>query len=246
MKKTSFTLAEVLITLGIIGVVAAMTLPALIQKKNDVETVSRLKKAYSVLSQAYTMATDKYGPIEDWGFDSDNGGMSDPENHKLLANRFVPFLKLSQNCIGMTQSQVTKSCTERFYQTNSYQSVILTDGSTIIFRIYSMGCNVAFGPSRPLKTVCGNITVDINGKKRPNLSGEDMFHFYITRYGILPLGTQEDTHSFQKGCNRNGSNLGSFSDEKYLTCAAWVIYRENVDYKYCDDLDWNGKKKCSN
>lgn len=246
MKKDAFTLAEVLITLGIIGVVAAMTLPALIQKQNDVQTVSRLKKAYSILSQVYTMATDKYGPIEDWGFDSSGDGMYDPENHKLLANRFVPFLKLSQNCIGMTDTQVRKSCTEKSYQTKSFQSVILTDGSTIIFRIFRMGCNAVYGPSKPLSTVCGMISVDINGKKRPNLSGEDLFHFYVTRHGIIPFGTQEDTHSFQNGCNRNGSQLGGFSNEKYLTCAAWVIYRENVDYKYCDDLDWNGKKKCGN
>lgn len=50
MKK-GFTLAEVLITLGIIGIIAAMTLPALVQKQNDIATVSKLKKYYSVLSQ---------------------------------------------------------------------------------------------------------------------------------------------------------------------------------------------------
>ena len=48
MKK-AFTLAEVLITLGIIGVVASMTLPAIIQKNNEKTTVSKLKKVYSVL-----------------------------------------------------------------------------------------------------------------------------------------------------------------------------------------------------
>lgn len=40
----SFTMAEVLITLGIIGIVAAMTLPALIQKYQKQETSARLKK----------------------------------------------------------------------------------------------------------------------------------------------------------------------------------------------------------
>ena len=47
-----FTLAEVLITLVIIGVIAAMTIPTLINKTNNQEYVSRLKKAYSVLSAA--------------------------------------------------------------------------------------------------------------------------------------------------------------------------------------------------
>lgn len=46
--KNGFTLAEVLITLGIIGVVAAMTMPTLIQKNQDKELISRIKKTYSM------------------------------------------------------------------------------------------------------------------------------------------------------------------------------------------------------
>lgn len=44
MTKQAFTLAEVLITLGIIGVVASMTLPALIQTNKNAEVESKLKK----------------------------------------------------------------------------------------------------------------------------------------------------------------------------------------------------------
>lgn len=54
MKK-GFTLAEVLITLGIIGVVAAMTLPSLIQKYRERQCVTALKKAVSVLDNAYRL-----------------------------------------------------------------------------------------------------------------------------------------------------------------------------------------------
>ena len=51
MKK-GFTLAEVLITLGIIGVVAAMTMPTLINNINNKQNIAALKKAYSLISQA--------------------------------------------------------------------------------------------------------------------------------------------------------------------------------------------------
>ncbi len=47
-KRNAFTLAEVLITLGIIGVVAALTLPAIVQKNYEKETVARVKKAYPI------------------------------------------------------------------------------------------------------------------------------------------------------------------------------------------------------
>ncbi len=51
--RKGFTLAEVLITLVIIGVIAAITIPPLMNKTNEQDTVVAVKKAYSILSQAY-------------------------------------------------------------------------------------------------------------------------------------------------------------------------------------------------
>ena len=59
----AFTLAEVLITLGIIGVVAAMTLPSLINNTEKQERREALKKAYSVLQQALLMYQKDNGDI---------------------------------------------------------------------------------------------------------------------------------------------------------------------------------------
>lgn len=66
MKKNAFTLAEILITLGIIGVVAALTMPSLIQnyRKHVVET--RLAKVYSVMNQAIKMTSAEYGEPTVW------------------------------------------------------------------------------------------------------------------------------------------------------------------------------------
>ena len=66
MNKKGFTLAEVLITLGIIGVVAAMTIPTLIAsyKKKIVET--RLVKVYSTFNQAIKMSEAENGPLTTW------------------------------------------------------------------------------------------------------------------------------------------------------------------------------------
>ncbi len=59
-KRFGFTLAEVLITLGIIGVVAAMTIPTLIQNTNSVKFASQFKKSISTLSQAALMSQAQY------------------------------------------------------------------------------------------------------------------------------------------------------------------------------------------
>ena len=56
LQKKAFTLAEVLITLGIIGVVAAMTLPTLVGEYQKKQTATQLKKFYSIMQQAITRA----------------------------------------------------------------------------------------------------------------------------------------------------------------------------------------------
>ena len=71
-RKAAFTLAEVLITLGIIGVVAAMTLPALIQKNNNRVVETRLQKFYSSINQAVQRAEVDYGDKKYWYQDTNN------------------------------------------------------------------------------------------------------------------------------------------------------------------------------
>ncbi|MFQ8625632.1 MAG: prepilin-type N-terminal cleavage/methylation domain-containing protein [Candidatus Gastranaerophilaceae bacterium] len=66
MRLNGFTLAEVLITLGIIGIVAAMTMPALIANSKKTEYSSKLKKFYSVMNQAILMSEQDNGEAGEW------------------------------------------------------------------------------------------------------------------------------------------------------------------------------------
>lgn len=61
--KTAFTLAEVLITLGIIGVVAAITMPMLISNNNKKEVETRLQRIDSVLNSVIKLAENDYGGL---------------------------------------------------------------------------------------------------------------------------------------------------------------------------------------
>ena len=65
-NKKAFTLAEILITLGIIGVVSAMTMPSLIQNYREKQTVTAVKKAYSEFSQAYAMTVQEYDSLANY------------------------------------------------------------------------------------------------------------------------------------------------------------------------------------
>lgn len=63
-SRFAFTLAEVLITLGIIGIVAAMTIPTLTQRYREKVLINRLKDTYSIFSQAYKLAVNEYDSPE--------------------------------------------------------------------------------------------------------------------------------------------------------------------------------------
>ncbi len=97
-RKIAFTLAEVLITLGIIGIVAAMTMPALIanHKKTVVET--RLAKFYSTINQAVTQAEVDYGDKAGWEIWEDSYEKDDNGNNILVPNKeyfnkyFAPYI----------------------------------------------------------------------------------------------------------------------------------------------------------
>ena len=66
MRKEGFTLAEVLVTLSILGVVAAITIPNIIQNYKEKATVVKLKKVYAQLQQAFDIEEAINGPIETW------------------------------------------------------------------------------------------------------------------------------------------------------------------------------------
>ena len=65
-KAFAFTLAETLIVMGIIGVVAALTIPNLNSSTGDREKVAKVKKIYSNLNDAIGRAQAVYGPVEEW------------------------------------------------------------------------------------------------------------------------------------------------------------------------------------
>ena len=86
----AFTLAEVLITLGIIGVVAAMTMPSLMQNYKRQQATARIKKFVSVINQALISAENDLGAREDWVI----GEMSNSDSAYNFLNTYIkPYIK---------------------------------------------------------------------------------------------------------------------------------------------------------
>lgn len=251
MGRCAFTLAEVLITLGIIGVVAAMTIPTLIQNQQEKATVTALKKAYSTLSNAYKLAVNEDGSPETWDL---AGGGSAAQGAINMINELVPYLNVTKNCVSLDPN-VYQGCVvdEKYkylsgnlwYNLNNVDTepkVVLSDGSVVVAERVSPTCAGAWGSTPQLSSVCGLFYVDINGMKPPNQQGVDLYMFVLSKFGIVPLGLPTyTTLTFSNHCKNKLTNPATTGNG----CTAWVLYNENMDYLHCSDLDWNTKTKCN-
>ena len=84
-------------------------------------------------------------------------------------------------------------------------------------------------------SIWATYTIDVNGAKKPNMHGKDVFNFYFTKSRVLPYGTQI-AYPFDRYCAKNSSES--------IGCTAWVLYNENLDYLHCNNLSWSSKTRC--
>lgn len=214
--KIAFTLAEVLVTLGIIGVVAALTLPSLIQNYKIHVYVSKLNKFYSVISNAYIRAKQDNGDINGWNLVNSESSTKDEEDFLYY---LLPYMNVMKFC-GKNE----KGCfPDAFYKSigsyafnlnlnskNWYSNAILSDGISISSLTNSALCENT-------GAVCALVRVDVNGGASPNTLGIDLHTFAVYEDRILPAGLR-----------------GVLDSQMYIdrgdACTAQVIYGKNMDY----------------
>lgn len=222
-SKIAFTLAEVLITLGIIGVVAAMTIPSLIQSYKEKATVTAVKQSYSIFAQALKMVT------------IDNPDLSALTDSKLSAkeNSQIMFNEISKHIKKVKSCDVDKKCMGNTYYLNlnnekvsnwdTYNNLVtgvLANGTS--FWILSLPASISGE-----ETYAGQIGIDINGNKRPNKFGVDFFWFTFNKNGELFAGRGQGPGGTYWNCELSPSN-SNWSNG--YGCSEWIITHENMDY----------------
>ena len=216
-KAFAFTLAETLIVMGIIGVVAALTIPNLNSSTADKEKVAKLKKVYSNLQDAFGRAEAVYGPYDEW-FQTDT--TMDTQTTRF-AERVGEFLKVSKNCghnvngTCMTTGQY-KNIAGTHYVTTPVSadnvSAILADGTSILFSKYTSDS-------------MGIIFVDIDGPTKGLFKyGVDLFEFRVDSTNGLHY--IKDYDNGITSCVGEGAGV--------YGCEMWVIQNGNMDYLKAD------------
>ena len=206
-------MAEVLVTLGIIGVVSAMTVPTLMQNYQRQSYVTQLHKVYNETSQVFLRYMTDRNAINL----REAGISSQAEMNNVITNYF----KITTSCLDPNEVKPCFAAYSEYKKISGHSlghwsndsgagigmSYILASGASV--RFYYVGIDNVF-----IATM-----VDVNGPKGPNILGRDMFDWVIDVNGnidsfagtydkTLPLTQEQRETQFQNVCLADNDNTG--------------------------------------
>ena len=184
-KSKAFTLAEVLVTLAIIGVIAALTIPGLILNFQDQQFKVAWKQSYAILNAATVSALNDYGSFN--GLFATRGDMT---------NKLKQYFSYSKECDLPTAGNCWATIVKRKNGANSTwgdtNGIVLNNGMFLRFLHSAQDCSsVAYFTTGQ----CGAYEIDTNGFKAPNVHGKDIFFIHILPDRLLPEGMPESAGS---------------------------------------------------
>lgn len=212
-RTKAFTLAETLITLGIIGVVAAITIPNLITNYKAKQLRSQFLRAYSLTQQAFKLMEEddvSLDPVTYVGYKF-SGAFSRyfTGSTQCISKRVKPCYHMNENA----------SDTYRTYNNAAnFASHLFDDGQ------FALKDGTLFLIENPKSSLNIFITVDINGTaNKPNRAGYDLFTFQFLDGELKTMGSKGTTYIGKQYCNE-------YSTSKYngISCAHEA--KENSDY----------------
>lgn len=211
-KKAAFTLAEVLIALTVIGVIAAITIPALLNSAQTLELQTRAKNIYQQLTSAVEMMNNNQQIWDktdtDFTVRSTNmknefkkyiQGSDDADDSLVFAPSYANYKNAgSRTFSGCPAIKFINGAYARFY--DDLQGDCLETSASYTSK------------SATLTGVCGGLSVDLNGTKPPNTLGIDYLSFWIFKsssgvYLLAPFGSHNDGFC----CSSTDSSCGQSS-----------------------------------
>lgn len=246
-NNLAFTLAEVLITMAVIGVIAVITIPILINSYQKTQYVTALQKMYSQFNSALIRLTDDYNCQGDLKC---TGLFKSTSNALTIGTEIVKYYKVAKNCdTQANQGCMSNSVSPNFdgsgtaanfdsgnWGTGPHYRFITIDGGSmdIVFDQTVDNCsqNKSGGATGNLTETCTWVKFDVNGPSEgPNFQGRDIFTFWLSNGKgplLYPQGGRDDANS---GWWNSGSGGCGINNNGGYKCAARIM-EEGWQMKY--------------
>lgn len=205
-----FTLAEVLITLAIIGIVAAMTIPTLINNYRKREALTRIKTSYSVLNRVFKMAQADYGDPILWA-----SSRYSTEPNKNLSEKFVnTYIKPYMHISKVLGWDTFKNLGFKYSDKSGNNLFPDSNGGYVFFDNKGIRYSFAFASAFQddvLVLINPYFHIDINGTAGPNVYGKDLFVMEFNRQtGVLEFrGEGYNRDILYNNCKTSGAYCGA-------------------------------------
>lgn len=204
-KNYAFTLAEVLVTLAVIGVVASLTIPSLTKSFQYTSWWNAFKKEYSILDQTTKLImSDENGTLA--------GVFADEATAQTKYNNYLKYIKSYTAWDGWHAANAWHYFDSSAVNDTSQYVTYLADGAMVAFHEFNNpACD---GIRGAMTNICGLIFIDVNGLKSPNTLGKDIYQIYVLSNRLIPRGSGLDDQWVQDSCTTSGQGVG---------CAAKVL-----------------------
>ena len=217
--KSSFTMAEVLITLGIIGIIAAMTLPALINKYQEVQFKSAYKKAYADLSNAFQSGFIN----QEFTRTAQYEKAATEEEFNLMKNKFKVLTDCGNKDIHRCWKKGDTVCGGSCSTGNSSDGINLDSGqpaddgrsSCFIDGSGRNWCTYAFEENLYL--------VDTNGFSNPNQFGKDRWIFTFADINNTRANNAQKYRKISSYQNKDVFTQSSFCKHPPCYYQSWLL-----------------------
>ena len=182
MKKIGFTLAEILIVLSIIGVVASITIPALISDNKDKVSASKLSSTITVVENAFSQMM-----INENAQTFDETNFEETPNANTLGN----YLKLTNGDYDWANYSGANTVSENLGDTAELKLFQIKNGALLIwspdFKSETEANVINSGGT--ITEAVAKLAIDINASESPKVWGRDIFLFAVGNDGVLyPAG----------------------------------------------------------
>lgn len=224
MKRKGFTLAEILITLAIIGVVATLTIPGTIKNYRNKVLMTQLQNTINLVKTAVANA------MEDNAAEDFNSLVSSEEARENFLTKYFDTVNICYEDDSFGDC-LAKDGYSSFDEPNNkkafFGAIISSAGFKHVCAATTSGATICIG--KPLFQGGNSVVIDTNGQEAPNVNGKDLFWFTILSNGKLwynredPSGSPDDLRSYMQAAAKGDNCVTNQVDARFYTCLPYII-----------------------